>query len=127
MTPVRIRDKSLLPGSGGRGRFRGGLGQRVAMEITSPRPVTLAVLSQRLKFPPRGRNFGENGSLERILLNDREVEAGSPFQLNQGDIMVLELPGGGGFGAAREQTSKLHETDIGDGLLTPPIDGKGDK
>ncbi|MFP6708217.1 MAG: hydantoinase B/oxoprolinase family protein, partial [Alphaproteobacteria bacterium] len=52
VTPVRIRDKSLLPGSGGRGRFRGGLGQRVVMEITSPRPVTLAVLSQRLKFPP---------------------------------------------------------------------------
>ena len=121
--PVRIREKSLLPGSGGMGKFRGGLGQRVVMEITSPRPVTLVVLSQRLNFPPRGRNFGENGSLERILFNDKEVEAGSPFQLNQGDVMVLELPGGGGFGAARERTTKRHEMDIEDGLLLPLFDG----
>ena len=114
--PVRIRDKSLLPGSGGRGRFRGGLGQRIALEITSPRPVTLVVLSQRLNFPPLGRQGGENGSLERILLNDREVEGGTPFQLNKGDVMVLELPGGGGFGRARERDAALHESDLKDGL-----------
>jgi len=122
VVPVRIRDKSLLPGSGGMGKFRGGLGQRVVMEITSPRPVTLVVLSQRLNFPPLGRNCGENGSLERILLNDREVEAGTPFQLKQGDNMTLELPGGGGFGPARERTTKLREMDIEDGLLLPLFD-----
>lgn len=115
--PVRILDKSLLPGSGGSGKFRGGLGQRVALEITSPRPVTLVVLSQRLNFPALGRQGGETGSLERILLNGQEVEGGTPFRLKKGDIMVLELPGGGGFGPVRERTPGLLELDRKDGLV----------
>ncbi len=35
---------------------------------------------------------------------------------------ILELPGGGGFGAARERTTNLHKMDIEDGLLLPLID-----
>ncbi|MDP6831890.1 MAG: hydantoinase B/oxoprolinase family protein [Alphaproteobacteria bacterium] len=114
--PVRIRDKSLLPGSGGAGKFRGGLGQRIEMEITASRPVTLVVLSQRLNFPPRARQGGENGSLERILLNDKEVEGGTPFRLDKGDVITLELPGGGGFGASGDRAPVLHEADLMDGL-----------
>ncbi len=115
--PVRLLDKSFLPGSGGSGRFRGGLGQRVALEITSPRPVTLVVLSQRLNFPALGRLGGETGSLERILLNGQEVEGGTPFRLNKGDVIILELPGGGGFGPVRERTPALRELDRRDGLV----------
>ena len=70
-----------------------------------------------MEFPVKVRIYGSS-----ILLNDKEVEAGIPFQLNQGDVMVLELPGGGGFGAAWEQTTKLHNKDIEDGLLLPLID-----
>ena len=114
--PVRILDKSYLPGSGGTGKYRGGLGQRVEMEITAARPVTLVVLSQRLNFPPVGRNGGANGSLERILVNEREVEGGLPFRLNQGDVITLELPGGGGFGAPEERSQELRDADIRDGL-----------
>jgi len=103
-----------LPGSGGAGQFRGGLGQRVAMEIVSDRPVTLSVLSQRLKHPPIGRNGGANGSLERILVNGREVEGGVPFHLTKGDVIVLELPGGGGFGPPEARDKSLIEQDHAD-------------
>jgi N-methylhydantoinase B/oxoprolinase/acetone carboxylase alpha subunit len=51
------------------------------------------------------------------LLNDRLVEAGSPFELNRGDVLVLELPGGGGFGAVEERDPLLQEADRKDGLL----------
>ena len=115
--PVRILEKSFLPGSGGEGKFRGGLGERVALEVVSDQPVNIVVLSQRLKFAPRGRQGGADGRLERILLNDNPVEAGSPFELNKGDVLILELPGGGGFGNVEERDPLLQEADRIDGLL----------
>jgi N-methylhydantoinase B len=115
--PVRILEKSLIPGSGGEGKFRGGLGERVALQVVSEQPVNIVVLSQRLKFPPRGRQGGGDGRLERIFLNGECVEAGSPFQLNKGDVLVLELPGGGGFGPPEERDPILHAADQKDGLL----------
>jgi N-methylhydantoinase B len=115
--PVRILDKTFLPGSGGVGEYRGGLGERVALEVTSERPVSLVILSQRINFPPRGRQGGENGSLERILLNDQLVEGGLPFQLKKGDTIVLELPGGGGFGPVGKRAPGLIQQDQKDGLI----------
>jgi N-methylhydantoinase B len=96
--PLRVVEKALLPDSGGAGRFRGGPGQRVALEVLNPDGVTATLLSQRLLFPPVGRQGGGNGSLERVLLNGEPVQGERPFQLKQGDVFVLELPGGGGFG-----------------------------
>ena len=58
-----------------------------------------------------------SGRLERILLNDEVVEAGSPFEPNKGDVLVIELPGGGGFGPAEQRDSQLLEADQKDGLL----------
>ena len=54
-----------------------------------------------MEFSVKVRLFGSS-----ILLNDKEAETGTSFQLNQGDVNVLELPGGGGFGAARERANE---------------------
>jgi N-methylhydantoinase B len=98
LLPVRIHEKTLLTESGGRGKYRGGPGQRVSMEVVSPEGANVVLLSQRLNFPPVGRQGGENGRAERILLNGRPVEGEKPFDLKEGDTFVLELPGGGGYG-----------------------------
>jgi N-methylhydantoinase B len=115
--PIRIIDKTFLPGSGGDGKFRGGLGERIALEVTSERPVSLVVLSQRMNFPPLGRQGGKNGSVGRILLNDEPVQGDRAFHMHKGDVIVLELPGGGGFGSAAERASHLGEADIKDGMV----------
>ena len=107
--PVRFHEKSLLPDSGGLGRFRGGSGQRVSMEILGDEPVNLVLLSQRLNYPPVGRQGGGSGSTERILLNGEPVEAGEPFNITGGNIFTLELPGGGGFGAEAETSPATKE------------------
>ena len=96
--PIRFHEKSLLAGSGGKGRFKGGLGQRVSIEILGEEPVNLVLLSQRLRFPALGRRGGRNGRTERVLLNGEAVEGGEPFNLAGGNVFTLELPGGGGFG-----------------------------
>ena len=105
--PVRFQEKSLLPGSGGSGRFRGGLGQRVVMEILGNEPVNLVLLSQRINYPPVGRQGGGHGSRERILLNGEPIEGGEPFNLTGGNTFTLELPGGGGFGVEEETSEQM--------------------
>jgi N-methylhydantoinase B len=101
--PLEVLEKNLIPNSGGRGKYRGGLSQRVVLSVTNPEGLTATLLSQRLKYPPVGRQGGENGSLEKILLNGKLVQGDLPFQLKQGDIFELELPGGGGFGPAEQR------------------------
>jgi N-methylhydantoinase B len=111
LLPVRIHEKTLLTGSGGRGKYRGGPGQRVSMEVVSPEGANVVLLSQRIKFPPVGRQGGENGRAERILLNGQPVEGEKPFDLKEGDTFVLELPGGGGFGDPAERDAALASQD----------------
>ncbi|MBT5664662.1 MAG: hydantoinase B/oxoprolinase family protein, partial [Rhodospirillaceae bacterium] len=98
--PIRIAEKSFVLNSGGAGQFRGGMGQRIALEVTGAETVYAVLLSQRLKYPPRGRQGGEDGAVEKIILNGENVEANKPFRLSPGDVLVLELPGGGGYGRA---------------------------
>jgi N-methylhydantoinase B len=101
--PLRVVEKSLREGSGGEGRFRGGCGQRVVIEVTNPDGLTATLLSQRIRFPPVGRQGGAPGALERVLLNEEPVQGDRPFRLKMGDTFTLELPGGGGWGAASER------------------------
>jgi N-methylhydantoinase B len=62
------------------------------------------LLSQRLKYPPRGRQGGADGGVEKIILNGENVEADKPFRLSPSDVLVLDLPGGGGFGRAESSS-----------------------
>jgi N-methylhydantoinase B len=103
--PLRIVEKSLREGSGGEGRWRGGSGQRVVVEVTNPEGLTATLLSQRVCFPPVGRQGGEPGALERVLLNGESVQGDKPFRLKMRDVFTLELPGGGGWGPASERSA----------------------
>jgi 5-oxoprolinase (ATP-hydrolysing) len=100
--PVRMREFSIRRGSGGDGKHRGGDG--VVRHIEFLRPLTLSVLSQRRgPHPPYGAAGGEPGSLGRNRLRRADgtlVELGGIRQLQvaAGDILMIETPGGGGFG-----------------------------
>ena len=109
--PLRFHEKALLPGSGGAGAFRGGLGQRVVMETLGEAPVNLVLLSQRLNFPPVGRQGGAAGSTERVLLNGEPVQGGEPFNVRGGNVFTLELPGGGGYGSATHRSVDFQNVD----------------
>lgn len=108
--PLRFHEKSLLSGSGGAGRYRGGLGQRVVMETLGDAPVNLVLLSQRLNFPAVGRQGGHHGSAERLFLNGEPVQGTVPFNVRGGNVFTLELPGGGGFGDADRRPTDSSST-----------------
>jgi 5-oxoprolinase (ATP-hydrolysing) len=101
--PVRLLGFSIRRGSGGRGQRRGGDG--VVRRLEFLRPLEVSILSQRRgPYPPYGMAGGEPGSLGRNTLRRADgttldLGACSQFSLALGDVLTIETPGGGGWGA----------------------------
>jgi len=93
--PIRVERHALRLGSGGAGRHRGGDGVvRVLRVLESCR---LSIVSERRRHAPQGRNGGEPGSRGRNLLNGEELSAKATRDLEPGDVVRIETPGGGGY------------------------------
>jgi len=100
--PFRVRRYSYRRNSGGQGKFRGGDGLIREIELLTDAQVTL--LSDRRKFPPYGLWGGEAGcssSASHISGDSRtEIPAKSSLMARKGDVILIETPGGGGWGKA---------------------------
>ena len=95
--PLRVRQYRLRLGSGGAGRFRGGDG--VVRELEVLAPCRLSLLTERRARQPQGVEGGEPGAAGRNLLNGEPLPAKVTRPLEAGDVVRIETPGGGGFGA----------------------------
>jgi 5-oxoprolinase (ATP-hydrolysing) len=104
--PVRVREFSIRRGSGGHGMHRGGDG--VVRRIEFLKPLTLSLLSERRgPHPPYGMAGGTSGALgvNRLIRADGStVSLGGILQIDvaNGDTLIIETPGGGGFGRIAE-------------------------
>lgn len=94
--PVRLRRFALRRGSGGPGRWRGGDG--VVREIEFLRPLQVSLLTQHRVVAPYGMEGGGNGRCGRQTLNGEELPGIAAFEATPGDRLVIETPGGGGWG-----------------------------
>jgi N-methylhydantoinase B len=103
--PVRFLRKELRPGSGGRGATEGGLGQVIEFTVDTQRPWQLNAVTSRLKHAPAGLFGGEPGAPGRFLVNGEPVTTQARIQLQPGDVVRLELPGGGGYGEPARETA----------------------
>jgi N-methylhydantoinase B len=95
--PLRVRIHALGLGSGGGGRHRGGDG--VVRELEALEACRFSVVSERRSRGPAGLAGGGAGASGRNLVNGREVPASATLDLRPGDVVRVETPGGGGFGA----------------------------
>jgi N-methylhydantoinase B len=99
--PFRVRRYSYRPGSGGDGKFRGGDGLVREIELLADAQVTL--MSDRRKFRPYGLAGGEPGAAGKAVRvsgnQSQEIPAKSSLQAKKGDVVRIETPGGGGWGA----------------------------
>lgn len=103
--PIRFRRKELRPGSGGRGRQVGGLGQTIEFTVDTAKPWQLNAVTSRLAVPPQGIFGGEPGEAGAFTVNDEPVRTQQRINLVPGDVVRLDLPGGGGYGAPQEVVS----------------------
>jgi len=100
--PVRVRKFAIRRNSGGAGMHRGGDG--VVRELEFLRPLTVSLISERRgPHPPYGAAGGAAGEFgrNRLLCEDgaSEVLPGIiQLEVASGDMLVVETPGGGGFG-----------------------------
>ena len=97
--PLRVERWELRAGSGGAGAHRGGDG--VVRELRVLEDCRLSVLAERRARAPRGAAGGSDGAPGRTLVNGEEQPAKVTRALRAGDLVRIETPGGGGFGAAR--------------------------
>jgi 5-oxoprolinase (ATP-hydrolysing) len=99
--PVRLERFELRRDSGGEGLYRGGDG--LVRELTFQGPLELSVLTQHRVAGPYGLEGGEPGSpgSQRVVRSDGTVEKLSSVDgcsVDAGDRLILETPGGGGWG-----------------------------
>ncbi len=100
--PLTVMRYGVLPGTGGDGHYRGGMGLVREWRIDCAEAVFTANL-ERFKHPPYGLAGGQPGSFGRLLLlrdgERRELSSKvGNVRLRRGDIIRLETSGGGGFG-----------------------------
>lgn len=94
--PLRVRQYAVRRGSGGKGKHTGGDGIVREFEFLEPAMVTL--LTERRLHAPWGLNGGEGGAVGVNSLNGKSVGPKATLQIEIGDRLVVETPGGGGWG-----------------------------
>ncbi|GLP72737.1 5-oxoprolinase [Streptomyces sp. TUS-ST3] len=104
--PVQLDEFALRPGSGGAGQWHGGDG--VVRRIRFHEPMTVSTLSQHRRVPPYGMAGGEPGATgaNRVEHADGTVTrlgGRDTADVGPGDVLVIETPGGGGYGPPSTQ------------------------
>jgi N-methylhydantoinase B len=94
--PLRVERYGLRLGSGGAGRRRGGDG--VERELRVLEPCRLSIISERRTHAPGGERGGAPGAPGLNSLNGEPIPAKVTRDLDPGDVVTIETPGGGGFG-----------------------------
>jgi 5-oxoprolinase (ATP-hydrolysing) len=107
--PVRLEVFAIRRGSGGAGRWHGGDG--VIRRLRFLEPMTAGILSQSRRVAPFGLAGGGAGlpGRNRLLHADgREqiLPGAAQVAVEAGDALVIETPGGGGFGGAEPEQER---------------------
>ena len=133
--PLRVLEYSLVEDSAGPGKQRGGLGTRRVFEVQEGAEVTANAVLDRTKpgFGAWGLDGGQKGGPAAILVKRRgEPEfqtfteaygttSASKFtniRLLPGDQVIIESPGGGGFGDPAERDREMVREDVDQGFVS---------
>jgi len=121
-SPLLFEQKALAEDSAGAGRYRGGFGQRVRIQVREDvalnGPILGSVRGGRFGVPIYGVLGGLPGPQPQARLNDRDIRLGTQIELRPGDELFLQLPGGGGYGDPALRDREAIAADRESGLLS---------
>lgn len=95
--PIRIGRYEIRTDSGGRGKRRGGDG--IVREFVFTRPAVCTLLTERRRLGTAGVQGGSDGMSGRNWLDNRQLAAKCSFHVQAGERVIIETPGGGGWGS----------------------------
>ncbi len=99
--PIQVVQRSILKGSGGDGAYKGGDGMRFEVITRNSNPaITTCLINRRLQ-PADGLMGGKPGAKGRFRINGKDTDPTEPTVINGGDRILIETPGGGGYGAPK--------------------------
>lgn len=116
--PVLTERKELIADSGGAGKYRGGLGQRVVLRNLGRNPMSIYLASERVRHPCFGVVDGESGMAGKVTKEGRPQFPKGKVVLKTGERLEVETPGGGGWGRAAERSADLVTQDLAEGLIS---------
>jgi N-methylhydantoinase A/oxoprolinase/acetone carboxylase beta subunit/N-methylhydantoinase B/oxoprolinase/acetone carboxylase alpha subunit len=133
--PITVLSYSLLPDSGGAGRFRGGLASRRVMRITAPevRASMLMDYANHGPWPlfggqpgrPAGVTVKKTGSNAFATFTDafgtRSVSKFADVRLHDGDEVCIVSCGGAGYGRPEERDQELVQFDVEQGFVSAQV------
>jgi N-methylhydantoinase B len=119
ISPVVMHRRELRPDSEGPGRRRGGFGQEMELGVRSDSPWVLSAMYDRTRFPAQGMRGGSPGSPGAVRIADGDsLHPKRQQRIPAGARILLDLPGGGGYGNPLERDPDLVRRDVKDGLVS---------
>jgi N-methylhydantoinase B len=119
IAPVVIRRRELRRDSGGPGRFRGGLGQTMEIEVLADREYLFSGLYERIRHPAPGLQGGGPGAPGRLSTdNGADVQPKISRLVPADTVVTIELPGGGGHGDPYERDPARVQEDARQGYVS---------
>lgn len=121
--PVLLRQLALREGSGGRGEWKGGEG--VVRDLEFQLDMQVSILSERRVFKPFGLQGGEDAQggsniwVKKIGDKERRINMGgkSTARFHRGDRIIINTPGGGGWGKPVEEDNEGNQSSKGRNTL----------
>ena len=119
ITPVVFWRKEFRQNSGGPGKRRGGLGQTMEISNREAAPFGIFATFERVHYPARGREGGAPGANGRVRLGSGTDLKNKGFQMiPAGDRLIIEMPGGGGYGGAMARDPESVAADVKSQLIS---------
>ncbi len=121
--PIVIWRKELRPDSGGDGTFRGGLGQHIEIAPADGHEFDFSAMFDRVGTAPLGRDGGLPGATGRVALDDGTRLRPKGWQsVPAGRRLILDAPGGGGYGDPGKRSAQSRAEDLRKGYVTKTDD-----
>ena len=122
--PLTVERYALRSGSGGDGRYRGGLG--IERSVTVETDAVVSLLTERRRNAPQGAAGGAPGATGENLIDGDPVAAKTTVEVGAGTTITVRTPGGGGYGDPGERAAAARARDRRDGKLRNDADAGTD-